>query len=117
MCLGLNSQSCDSLKVLTHLKPPRRFCMLFFDALPFTDDASVINGKTSKKSMQKRRGGFWCVYLKPSRPFLSVNSKSSKKSMTDHVVSPRCAMLYFEILPFTYQVRRGVVRCVKTLKA
>ena len=36
--------------------------MLFFDVLPFTDDASVVNGKTSKKSMQKRRGGFWGVY-------------------------------------------------------
>ena len=25
------------------------------------DDASVVNGKASNKSMQKRRGGFWCV--------------------------------------------------------
>ena len=41
--------------------PPHRFCMLFFDVLPFTDDASFVNGKTSKKSMQKRRGGVWCV--------------------------------------------------------
>ena len=31
----------------------------FFDILPYADDA--VNGKTSKKSMQKRRGGFWCV--------------------------------------------------------
>ena len=38
--------------VLTHQKPPRRFCMLFFDVLPFTNDASVVNGKTSKKSVQ-----------------------------------------------------------------
>ena len=30
-------------KVLKHLK----FCTLFFDVLPFTDDASVVNGKTS----------------------------------------------------------------------
>ena len=52
------TQTDVSLKVLTHLKPPRRFCMLFFDVLPFTDDASVVNSKTSKKSMQKRRGGF-----------------------------------------------------------
>ena len=29
------------------------FCTLFFEVLPFTDDASVVNGKTSKKSMQK----------------------------------------------------------------
>ena len=49
------------IKVLTCLKPPRRFCMIFFDVLPFTDDASVVNGKTSKKSVQKRRGGFRCV--------------------------------------------------------
>ena len=33
--------------------------------------------------------------------FLSVNSKSSKESMTDCVVSSRWAMLFFEILPFT----------------
>ena len=49
------------VKVLTHIKPPRRFCMLFFDVLSFTDDARVVNGNTSKKSMQKRRGGFLCV--------------------------------------------------------
>ena len=28
---------------------------------PFTDDAIVVHGKTSKKSVQKQRGGFWCV--------------------------------------------------------
>ena len=65
------------LKALTHQTPLRRFGTLFFEELPFTDDASVVNGKTSKKSMQKRRevvngktlkksmqkqrGGFWCV--------------------------------------------------------
>ena len=35
--------------------------MFFFEVLPFTDDAIVVNGKTSKKSMQKRCSGFWCV--------------------------------------------------------
>ena len=62
----------------THQTPPRRFCTLFFEVLPFTDDAIVVNGKLQrkackndaavfgvsrplKKSMQKRRGGFWCV--------------------------------------------------------
>ena len=40
---------------------PCRFCTLFFEVLPITDDASVVNSKTSKKSMQNRRGGFWCV--------------------------------------------------------
>ena len=54
MCLGL--------RVLTHQKPPRRFCMLFFDVLPFTTLAVSVNGKTSKKSVQKRRGGVWCVF-------------------------------------------------------
>ena len=49
------------LKVLTHQKPSRRFCMLFFEVLPFTMLASSVNGKTSKKSVQKRRGGVWCV--------------------------------------------------------
>ena len=32
--------------------------LLFFDVLSFTDNASIENGKTSKKSMQKRSGGF-----------------------------------------------------------
>ena len=45
MCLGL--------KVLTHLKPPRRFSMLFFHVLPFTTLASSVNRKTSKKSVKK----------------------------------------------------------------
>ena len=25
------------------VSPPRRFCMLFFEVLPFTDDARVVN--------------------------------------------------------------------------
>ena len=69
-----------------------RFGTLFFEVLPFTDDASVVNGKTSKKSTQKRRGGFWCVRLRhfcilffDVLPFTDdasvVNSKTSKKSM------------------------------------
>ena len=41
--------------------PPRRFNTLFFEVLPFTDTASVVNGKTSKKNMQKRRGVFFGV--------------------------------------------------------
>ena len=49
------------IKVLTHLKPPRCFGMLFFDVLPFTTLASSVNSKTSKKSVQKRRGGVRCV--------------------------------------------------------
>ena len=51
----------NKVKALTHQTPPRRFGTPFFEVLPFTDTASVVNGKTSKKSMQKRRGGFWCV--------------------------------------------------------
>ena len=35
----VNNHSLAS-KVFTHLKP-RRFCTLFFDVLPFTDDASL----------------------------------------------------------------------------
>ena len=34
------------------------FCMLFFEVLLFTDTASVVNGKTSKKSMQKNAAFF-----------------------------------------------------------
>ena len=49
------------LKALTHQKPPRRFCMLFFEVLPFTTLAWSVNGKTSKKSVPKRLGGVWCV--------------------------------------------------------
>ena len=40
---------------------PRRFGTLFFEVLLFTDTASVVNGKTSKKSMQKNAAFFWCV--------------------------------------------------------
>ena len=47
-------------KALTHQKPPRRFCMLFFEVLPFTTLASSVNGKTSNKSVPKRSGGVWC---------------------------------------------------------
>ena len=50
-----------NIRVLTHQKPPRRFCMLFFEVLPLTTLASSVNGKTSKKSVPKRRGGVWCV--------------------------------------------------------
>ena len=87
-----------------------RWAMLFLEVLtvnrqPLTD--------------KKRRGFVRCVktlkaltHLKPSRRFLSVNSKSSKKSMTDRVVSSRWAMLFFEILPYTYK-KRGVIMCVK----
>ena len=48
----------SEVKVLTHLKPPRRLSMLFFEVLPFTDDVSVVNGKTSKKSMKKTKRRF-----------------------------------------------------------
>ena len=41
------------VQVLTHLKPPRHFSMLFFDVLQFTRLASSVNGKTSKKSVPK----------------------------------------------------------------
>ena len=37
------------------------FCMLFFEVLPYTTLAPSVNGKTSKKSVQKR-DVFWCVY-------------------------------------------------------
>ena len=53
------------VKVLTHLKPPRRFSMLFFDVLSFTRLASSVNGKTSKKSVQKTtRQCLVCLCLK-----------------------------------------------------
>ena len=57
------------------------FLYVSFEVLPLTDDASVVNGKTSKKSVQKRRGGFRCVmtlkaltHQKPPRRFLILSS-------------------------------------------
>ena len=103
-----------ALKVLTHLKPPRHFCMLLFEVLPFTDDASVVNGKTSKTSVQKGRGVFLCV--------------KALKVLT-HLKPPhRFCMLFIDVLPFTddasvvngktskktVQKRRRGFRCVKT---
>ena len=101
------------VKVLTHLKPPRRFSMLCFDVLSFTTLASSVNSKTSKKSVQKTtRRCLVCLCLKglytpknlhaffffEELPFTtlasSVNVKTSKKRM---------------------QKRRGGFRCVKTL--
>ena len=48
-------------KGLDTLKTAASFLHAFFDVLPFTDDASVLKGKASKESLQKRRGSFWCV--------------------------------------------------------
>ena len=52
------------IKVLTHQKTPRCFCMLFFDVLPFTDDGSVVNGKTLKKKNARKNDAavFWCAW-------------------------------------------------------
>ena len=46
---------CKGLRVYTHQKNAAFFffCMIFFEVLLLTDTASVVNGKTSKKSMQK----------------------------------------------------------------
>ena len=41
------------------------------------------------------------AHLTTLRRFLSVNAKTSKKSMVDRVISPRWAMFFFEVLPFT----------------
>ena len=55
------------------------------------------------------------THLTTPHRFFSVNSKSSKESMADRVVSPRWAMLFFEILPITDKKRRGVVWCANAL--
>ena len=39
------------------------FCMLFFEVLPYTTLASSVNGKTSKKSVQKKTRRFFLVCL------------------------------------------------------
>ena len=62
----------DLLGLDTPKKKPRFFCMLFFEVLLFTGTASVVNGKTSKKSMKKKNAAFFGV----SRPFVSTKSQS-----------------------------------------
>ena len=88
------------------------YAMLFFQVLPFTDKNNAAS--------------FWCVntlkvltHLTTPRYLLSVHGKSSKKSMTDHVVSSRWAMLSFNFTVYrqkTTPQRRGVVFCRSTLK-
>ena len=110
--LGQNMTISSWIRVLTHQKAPRCFCMLFFEVLPFTTLASSVNGKTSKKSAQKRRGGVWCFYA---------------LRVLTHQKPPRCfCTLFFEVLPFSklassvngktskksVQKRRGGVWCV-----
>ena len=65
--------------------------MLFFHVLPFTDQkTATVSGVPKGPDTPKTVASF-----------LSVNSKSSKKSIIDRVVSPRWAMLFFDVLPFT----------------
>ena len=63
-----------STRFLPHATP-RRFGTLFFEVLLFTDTASVVNGKISKKSMQKPRLFFWCVKTLNLRIFLSERAR------------------------------------------
>ena len=78
---------CQDLKGLVDLKgldtpkPPHPFCILIFDILPFTDNASIVNGKTSKKSMQKCRGIFWC-YIGIDTPKTAVGLDTPKTAAT-----------------------------------
>ena len=120
------TRRCSGVKALTHLTPLRRFLL--------------VKGKTSKKSManrgetarsamlffedllvtdKKRRDGFRCVkawkaltHLTTPRRFLSVNGKTSKKSMAHRGETTRSAMLFFEDLQLPTKKRRVVVRCV-----
>ena len=106
------------LKAWTHQTPPRHFCTLLFEVLLFTDTASVVNSKTSKKSIQKRRGGFWCVKTHQGDFAVasSVNGKTSKISMAHRVVSSLCAMLFFQVLLFTDKNNATTFWCVSALK-
>ena len=63
MCQDRYTRLLYPLKVLTHQKPPGRFCMLFFDVLLLTDDTSVVNGKTSKKHAKTTRRFLVCLGL------------------------------------------------------
>ena len=106
-CFSLNL---SRLWVLTHQKPLRRFCMLFFDVLPFTTHAVSVSGKTSKKNVQKRRGVFGASRpLTMPHPFLSVNRKTSKKSMTRRGEMTQYTMLFFEFLLFTDKKKHAMV--------
>ena len=69
----------------------------FWHAFPFTDDVSVVNGKTSKKSMQKRRGGFWCVKALTGKR-ASLFARSSDY-VTSHVNRPFAWQMRITICP------------------
>ena len=88
----------ETIKALTHQE---RF-----------HSASLVKGKTSKTSMADgvvspcfafNLNVLTCLGLKDldtpydGASFLSDNSKTSKKSMSDPAVPPRLAMLFFEV--------------------
>ena len=50
-----------------------------------------------------------CFFAVP----LSVNGKTSKKSMAHREETARCAMLFFELLPFTDKTNMTLFWCVK----
>ena len=60
----------------THTKHRRVVFERFFEVLTFTDTDSVVNGKTLKKSMQKRRGGFRCV--KTIKGYYCINTDAAR---------------------------------------
>ena len=68
VCLGLKA-----LKALTHQKPALRFCMLFFEVLPFMTLSSSVNGKTSK------RHDLPCFSLK----FYRLSTKKKQRNILD----------------------------------
>ena len=49
-------------KGLDSPKAPRRFCVLFFEVLPFATLAVSVNGETSKRGVRGWRGDVWCVW-------------------------------------------------------
>ena len=81
-------------RVLTRQKNAAFFCMLFFEVLPYTTLAVSVNGKTSKKSVQKNATFFFGV----SRPL---------RVLTHQKPLRRFCMLYFEVLPFTTLASSG----------
>ena len=51
----------NQIKGIDTPKTVASFLHTIFEVLPFTTLASSVNGKTSKKSVPKRRDCVWCV--------------------------------------------------------
>ena len=103
---------------MDHCGDTTRPGMLFFEDLLFTDknDAAVLGVSRPLKAWSHLSDAPNDVTAldtpKTVASFLSAIGKADKKGMTYHVVSPRWAMLFVEVLPFIDKKRCGIVMCV-----